>query len=42
MKQFEYKTLAVEPSGKWVESIKMDSSEFEVQLNNMGKNESIH
>lgn len=38
MKQFEYKTLKIEPSGKWFEAIKMDSSELEVQLNDMGKN----
>ncbi len=38
MKQFEYKTLEFEPSGKWVKSIKIDSSELEVQLNDMGKN----
>ncbi len=38
MKQFEYKTLEFEPKGKWFKSIKMDSSELEVQLNDMGKN----
>lgn len=35
MKQFEYKTLEFEPSGKWIKSIKMDSSELEVQLNDI-------
>ena len=38
MKQFEYKTLEVEPSGKWIKTIKVDSSELEVQLNDIGKN----
>ena len=38
MKQFEYKTLNLETNGKWYKQAKMNSSELEVQLNDMGKN----
>ena len=38
MKQFEYKTLQFGPSGKWFKTVKMDDTELENQLNDMGKN----
>lgn len=38
MKQFEYKTLNIEPSGKWIKTVKLDAAELEVQLNEIGKN----
>ncbi|MFV0541309.1 MAG: hypothetical protein ACK5MZ_08755 [Aestuariibaculum sp.] len=37
MKQFEYKTMEFEPSGKWLQSIKVNTSELEITLNEMGK-----
>jgi hypothetical protein len=37
MKQFEYKTIEFEPSGKWLKVIRMESSELEDKLNDMGK-----
>ncbi len=37
MKQFEYKTLEFEPSGKWLKIIRMDASELEITLNEMGE-----
>ena len=37
MKQFEYKTLEFEPSGKWLRIIRMDTSELEITLNQMGE-----
>ena len=36
MKKFEYKTIEFEPRGKFFQSIKMDSSALENQLNEMG------
>ena len=37
MKQFEYKTLEFEPIGKWLNVIRMDTSELEITLNKMGE-----
>ena len=37
MKQFEYKTLAFEPSGNWLKIIRLDTSELEITLNEMGE-----
>ncbi len=38
MKQFEYKNIEFEPSGKFIKSIRIDSSELENQLNEIGRN----
>ena len=38
MKQFEYKTIEFEPIGKFIKSIRIDSSELENHLNEMGRN----
>ena len=38
MKQFEYKTLNIEPSGKWIKTVNLDATELEAQLNEMGNN----
>ena len=36
MKKFEYKTIEFEPSGKFIQRIKMDTSDLENQLNELG------
>lgn len=38
MRKFEYKTLEFTPTGKWIKRIEINSSEIEIQLNEMGRN----
>ncbi len=36
MKKFEYKTLEIDPEGKWIKRINIESSDLETHLNELG------